>query len=233
METKLSKLAVSSLILGIIGFLSPLAGVIALILGVAALIKIKGSMGSLKGSGLAISGVIIGIISLVLLFFAIGFRDHYKPFRFPTAAMQPSIKENEKIIVDRKAYINNLPKRGDIIVFELNYHDKKTFMCKRIVGLPDEKLEIKDGNIFIGGNLMQIPGLVTSVLYKNGGDFGKAGESFEIPNDSYYVLGDNPSKSQDSRYFGVIHKNNIFGKVILTYGNNLPFQQMFELFNKK
>jgi signal peptidase I len=78
--------------------------------------------------------------------------------------------------------------------------------------LPEEILEIKDGKVLINGNT--VPG---EIYYYNGGDFGKEGQKIHIPASCYYVLGDNSAKSRDSRFFGVVLKENIIAKAVRIY----------------
>lgn len=246
MNAKLSKLAITSLAAGILGFvmipltrnlityitIPPLLGAISLILGFTALKKIKSSKDSLKGNRLAIAGIILGAVIYLLIvlgvLFALSFRTHYQPFHVPATSMEPTIKKDEKIMVDRKAYANSLPQRGDIIVHKAEVKGKKQLFLKRIVGFPNEQLEIRDGNVYINNKLAS--GLPKEVYYYNGGDFGKKGQIVKIPNDCYYMLGDNSLNSLDSRYTGSVNKKDIYGKVILNYtGKYPPDQEMFGL----
>jgi len=227
-NTKLCKFAIMSLVAGILGFviMAPVMGIIAFVFGFIALNKIKGSNNLLKGKGLAIAGIVLGTVIWVLIIcsilFAFSFRTHYQPFRVPATSMEPTIKKGEKVMVDRKAYANLLPQRGDIVVCETEVKGEKRLLLKRIVGLPNEELEIKDGNIYIDGKLTKIPELPKEVYYYYMGDFGKQGQIIKIPNDCYYMLGDNSMNSMDSRFTGFVNKKDIYGKVISVYAGKYP-----------
>jgi len=230
MDIKLSKLAISSLILAILGILAPIFSLLGLVFGLVALNKIKHSNGLLKGKGTAISGIVLSIIVFILsLFILINYREHYRAFYLPTSSMSPTIKQNERLVVDKKAYVFKSPQRGDIIVFELEYKNKKKLMCKRVIGLPGERLGINKGEIYINGNLIQIPGLPQAAFYLNAGDYGKEGKPAKIPADSYFVLGDTSTNSFDSRYFGFVNKKDIYGKVIFTYVGFPPLSRIVQL----
>jgi len=215
---RLSKLAVSSPVFGIASFLVFPLIPIALITGVIALYRILRSRGLLKGAIFASGGVVIGIIALAfagLMF--LKYEMHYRPFRIPTASMSPTIKQNERIMADLGAYRTNDPARGDIIIYELLDKGKRRLMCKRVVGLPGEELEIREGKIFVNGSPVTIAGLPKETAYNNAGDFGKAGGSIKIQDGSYYVLGDNPSMSFDSRQHGPVERRDIKGKYVFGY----------------
>jgi|GEM_PF-682329 len=227
-NTKLSKLAITSLVAGILGFIiiPPVMAVIALVCGSIALSKIKSFNNLLTGKGLAIGGIILGTLIWLLIIcgilFAISFRTHYQPFRVPASSMEPTIKKGERVMVDRKAYVNSTPQRGDVIVFWFGSGESKRLWLKRVVGLPNEELEIKNGGIYINGKLTKIPEPSKEVYYYNMGDYGKQGQIIKIPTDCYYTLGDNSLNSQDSRFIGFVNKKSIYGKVISVYAGKYP-----------
>ena len=90
-------------------------------------------------------------------------------------------------------------------------------MCKRVIGLPGEEVEIRDGKAWINGAIPEIPGLPGNTIYLDKGDFGNFGQVIKIPGRSYYVLGDNPQMSFDSRQHGSIDARDIKGKYIFKY----------------
>jgi len=230
---KLSKMAVISLVLAILGiYIFPPVNLIALIIGFIALNKIRHSAGALKGKAIVITGIIISCIAIITtVSVVISYRQHYQAFKLPGDTMTPTINKDERIIIDKKAYASILPDRGDIVVFQLTLSGHKKLLCKRIIGLPNENLEIKDGKIYINNNLTLIPGLPKETYYLNGGDFGK--QAIKIPDGSYYLLGDNSNKSQDSRYFGFIKKPDLIGKVILQYSKSTPIRQIADFLKNK
>jgi signal peptidase I len=148
-------------------------------------------------------------------------------FKIPTGSMRPTLLEGDLILVNKFIYgakipFTNLhlpvlrqPKRGDVIVFIYPENPKKDFI-KRLIGLPGERVEIRDGTIYVN----EAPFLDSTFnqrYYYNRGEFGKEGEKIEVPQDSFFVLGDNSSSSQDSRYWGFVPYKNLLGKAILIY----------------
>jgi signal peptidase I len=107
------------------------------------------------------------------------------------------------------------PKRGDVIVF-IYPEDKKKDFIKRLVGLPGDIVEIKNGSIFVNDKLVAEPAF-SKHYYYNRGDFAKEGEKLVVPEKSYFVLGDNSGSSKDSRYWGFVPENNILGQALVIY----------------
>ena len=83
--------------------------------------------------------------------------------------------------------------------------------------MPGEEVEIRDGKVYINGAPAEIPGLPKDTVYLNGGNFGKAGQALKIPDRFYYVLGDNPQTSFDSRQHGALDGRDIKGKYLFKY----------------
>ena len=133
-----------------------------------------------------------------------------KAFKVPSSSMKPSIKPGDRILTIKYKSDPN-PQRGDIVVF--NYPDDETKQfIQRVVGLPGEAIKIKNGGIIINGK--PIP---SKFHYYNRGDFGKEGQVIHVPENSYYVLGDNSNTSRDSRYFGFVPRKNIIAKAVRIY----------------
>ncbi len=148
-------------------------------------------------------------------------------FKIPTGSMRPTLLEGDIILVNKFLYGARIPftdlrlpevrnpQRGDCIVFIYPENPKKDFI-KRLVGLPGEVLEIRSGTIFINGKPVLDP-VFSKIYYYNKGDLAEEGKVTVIPQDNYFVLGDNSASSQDSRYWGFVPKKNILGKAILIY----------------
>jgi signal peptidase I len=107
------------------------------------------------------------------------------------------------------------PKRGDVIVFIYPESPKKDFI-KRLVGLPGETVEIRDGTIYINEKPL-VDSIFNQRYYYNRGDYGQEGVKIKVPQDSFFVLGDNSASSQDSRYWGFVPRKNILGRALVIY----------------
>ena len=151
-----------------------------------------------------------------------------QPFKIPTSSMVPTLKPRDRIFVNKFIYGAKIPllnvrlpklrepERGDIIVFRSPVERKK-FLVKRLVGKPGETVEIKNQHLWINGKPVEEPLILKSTSYYNRGEYGKSGSAVKIPENSYFVLGDNSLNSVDSRYWGFVPASSIAGKVFLIH----------------
>jgi signal peptidase I len=147
--------------------------------------------------------VIIALVIVVPIRYFI-----FQPFFVKGASMEPNFDDGQYLIIDELSYHFREPQRGEVIVFKYPYNPSQRYI-KRIIGLPGETIEIKDGQVLINGQILDesnyLPeGTVTSGLIKT-----NLGEK------EYFVLGDNRLASSDSRRWGVLPRENIIGRVYL------------------
>ncbi len=107
------------------------------------------------------------------------------------------------------------PQRGDVVVFIYPQDRTKDFI-KRLIGLPGERVEIKDGGIYINGQQVMDP-RIKNIYYYNRGDYGQEGEIITVPPGHYFMLGDNSASSMDGRYWGFIEDSDIIGRADLLF----------------
>ncbi|MCX7845699.1 MAG: signal peptidase I [Dictyoglomaceae bacterium] len=124
----------------------------------------------------------------------------------PTGSMIPTLNDGEAVLVVRIPYYFREPERGEIIVFKYPLDTSKEYV-KRLIGLPGDTVEIKQGNVYVNGKLLE----ENYVKRKSDDNYGPV----KVPKDSYFVLGDNRPVSVDSRYWGFVPKKNLVGKAIL------------------
>ncbi len=128
----------------------------------------------------------------------------------PTGSMEHTIEVNDCIMGLQPAYLFSNPKRGDIVIFP--YPDEpEVIYVKRIIGLPGETVEIKDGFVYIDGEPIEEPYLKEEML----GEYGP----YEVPDNSYFMLGDNRNSSLDSRKWKntYLKGEDIMAKVLFRY----------------
>lgn len=154
--------------------------------------------------------IIAVILALIIRTFVV------QAFKIPTGSMRPTLIEGDRILVNKFIYRFTQPKRGEIIVF-ISPEDKKKDFIKRLVGLPNENIQISNGAILVNNAPVEGGSILKKQYYYNRGDFGAEGQSVTIPNDAYYVLGDNSISSRDSRYWGFMPKKYLLGKAFLIY----------------
>lgn len=133
-----------------------------------------------------------------------------KMFVIQEGSMDTTLSAGETVLINRFAYYMGEPKRGDIIAYKLNNDENASTHVKRIIGLPGETIQIKDGQILIDGETYQEQKNFPSIENP-----GIAEEGVTLGNDEYFVLGDNRNNSEDSRFVDVgnIKKSNVIGKL--------------------
>ncbi|MBL7070968.1 MAG: signal peptidase I [Candidatus Omnitrophica bacterium] len=166
------------------------------------------------------------VIAVVLALFIRAF--FIQAFRIPSGSMRPTLKEGDKIMVNKLLYGPKIPftdiklpglrkpMRGDIIVFKYPEDEKKDFI-KRLVGEGGEAVEISNGDIIINGKSLDGPPEVENIHYYNKGYYGRSGWPVDVPEDDYFVLGDNSASSKDSRYWGFVPQENVIGRAMFIW----------------
>ncbi len=155
--------------------------------------------------------VIAAVLAIVIRTFLLG------PYKIPTGSMRPTFLEGDRIFVDKVSYRFHEPERGDIIVFKYPLDKKKDFV-KRLVGLPGDKIEIRDGKLIMNGRMIDDPPFSNYYYYnRDDWDYGKHGQMIEVPEGSFFAMGDNSAQSSDSRNWGFVPRKNMVGKAFLIW----------------
>lgn len=157
---------------------------------------------------------VIETVKVVVISLAIILPVRYfliQPFYVKGASMEPNFHDHEYLIIDEISYRFNEPNRGDIIVFRYP-RDPSQYFIKRIIGLPKEKVEVKDGKIIIYNQENPSGKLIDESVYLE--PIVTTPDSITVLEDNeYFVLGDNRKASKDSRIFGPIKKSHLIGRV--------------------
>lgn len=133
-----------------------------------------------------------------------------QPVKVEGTSMQPRLSDQERIFVNKFVYHFSEVARGDVVVFWYPKDETKS-LIKRIIGLPGETVEIHSGVVLVDGEALVEPYLESSYV-----DFSSFGPVL-VPGGSYFVLGDHRDSSNDSRNWGAVPAEKIFGKAILRY----------------
>ena len=132
--------------------------------------------------------------------------------RVPSASMENNIMTGDRLFGNRLAYINEDVKRGDIVIFKFPDDESQLFI-KRVIGLPNETVTIIDGKVYINDSTEPLnePYLAQEMV----GTFGP----YEVPDNCYFMLGDNRNYSRDSRFWEntYVSRDKILGKALLRY----------------
>lgn len=147
--------------------------------------------------------IIIGATYLIVTF--VGQRT-----RVSGDSMENSLHNGDNLIVDKISYRFREPERYEIIVFPYKYQEN-TFYIKRIIGLPGETVQVKDGEVYINGELL---GETYGLEQIEEGKEGIAIDPITLGKDEYFVLGDNRNHSSDSRdpSVGILTKDDLIGR---------------------
>lgn len=149
-------------------------------------------------------GGAVAIFLAFVLVFSIGMRTSVIG-----DSMEPALHNGQEILMNRILYRISKPKRGDVVVFLPNGNQNSHLYVKRVVGLPGETVQIREGNVYIDGVLLEESDLFDKII-----DPGIARNEILLESDEYFVLGDNRNSSEDSRSgnIGAIGKDSIIGK---------------------
>ena len=157
------------------------------------------------------------ILSILLAFIVIVFL--YQPVQVEGTSMMPRLTNHERIFINKFVYRFEPIERGDIVVFWYPLDPSKSYI-KRVVGLPDDWVSLKAGQVFVNGKPLPepyvLPGYLDHQTYP----------PVHVEPDHYYVLGDHRDSSNDSRVWGTVDRRYIYGKAVFVYW---PFSEFGSL----
>ncbi len=159
-----------------------------------------------------IKEILAWVITIVLAIVAARVINNYVIIKaeVPTGSMEHTIEVDDCILGLQVAYVFSHPERGDIVIFPYPDNPETTYV-KRIIGLPGETVEIKNGAVYIDGNPIKEPYLKEAMK----GEYGP----YVVPEGCYFMLGDNRNSSQDSRKWNntFLKEEDIMAKVLFRY----------------
>jgi signal peptidase I len=150
--------------------------------------------------------VVITILIAVAIFVCL--RLTVQAYSVQFTCMLPNIEEGDWVMVSKASYFFSDPQRGDVIVFDPPFDSPHPFI-KRVIGLPGETVEIKDGKVSINGTALDEEYIMSPPNYTM--------PAIEVPENEYFVLGDNRNNSNDSHYGWAVPRDNIIGKAWFRY----------------
>lgn len=151
-----------------------------------------------------------------------------KPYRIPSGSMLDTLRPGDRVLVNRVVYHLREPQRGDVIVFRYP-QDPDVVFIKRVVGVPGDLLEARDGRLYVNGSKAAEP-----YVHRTGGrldptiaqaavagstlhDPWSLARPYRVPPGTYFVMGDNRTDSDDSRDWGTVPRAAIVGEGLATY----------------
>lgn len=150
-----------------------------------------------------------------------------QPFIVEGASMLPNFSDGQYLIIDEISYRFAPPKRGDVVIFHPP-GDNKTFYIKRIIGLPGETVELREGNIYVTNSENSDGFRLNEINYLSKSHVTQIGKTV-LGEGEYYLLGDNRENSLDSRRFGPVNADQIKGRVLI---RAFPFNE-FSVFEEQ
>jgi signal peptidase I len=149
--------------------------------------------------------ILIVLAVVVVIFFLIHIT--LQGFKIYESCMEPNFHEGERVLVNKMIYHFTDPKRGDVIVLHPPFDPKITYI-KRIIAIPGDTVEVKDGAVYVKGVRLEEPYAVAPTY---------TFPLTKIPEGEYFVLGDNRNNANDSVDWGTLPRKDIVGKVWLCY----------------
>lgn len=139
----------------------------------------------------------------------------------PSGSMENTIMTGDRVIGNRLAYLFESPKRGDIVIFKYPDDEKQLFV-KRVIGMPGETVVIEDAKVYIDGVLL-VENYLKETWVVDAGSY-----TYVVPENSYFVLGDNRNNSKDSRYWKntYVQEEQLLGEAVFCYW---PFENFGKL----
>ena len=128
-------------------------------------------------------------------------------FRIEGSSMLPTLTEGEMIIINKLSYYLDEPERGDIIVLDYPNDPSREFI-KRLIGLPGDRIEVANGQVYVNGAAIDEPYINERPAYSG---------SWTVPEGQYFVLGDNRNNSSDSHIWSFLPREDIVGKAWVIY----------------
>jgi signal peptidase I len=147
--------------------------------------------------------IAIGLALVIIVFL-------YQPVKVEGTSMAPLLSDQERIFINKFVYRFEPIQRGDVVVFWYPFDHSKSFI-KRVIGLPGETVEIRQGTVYVNGKIVLEP--YVPPQYEDLSDFGPK----LVDKDCYFVMGDHRISSNDSRVFGPVPIQNIYGRAVFAY----------------
>jgi len=147
--------------------------------------------------------IAIGLALVIIVFL-------YQPVKVEGTSMAPLLSDQERIFINKFVYRFEPIQRRDVVVFWYPLDHSKSFI-KRVIGLPGESVEIRQGIVYVNGRAIDEP--YVPAQYEDMSDYGPV----RVPRDSYFVMGDHRISSNDSRVFGSVPSKFIYGRAVFAY----------------
>jgi signal peptidase I len=140
----------------------------------------------------------------------------FRPFEVKGDSMYPNFVDQEYVLTNIISLRFSHPQRGDVIVFKSPSEPDKDFI-KRVIGVQGDTIMLKNGDVYLNGNLLDESAYLKPDVKTYGGSFLKDGQTITVPPGQYFVMGDNRIYSSDSREWGFVKQDEVIGKSFFVY----------------
>lgn len=140
----------------------------------------------------------------------------FRPFQVSGQSMFPNFHDKEYVLTNLITLRFGSIVRGDVIVFKAPPDPEKDFI-KRVIGLPGDTVMVRDGDVYVNGQLYDESSYLNSSVKTFGGTFLRDNDTITVPEGNYFVMGDNRPYSSDSREWGFVPMANVIGKSFFVY----------------
>jgi len=158
-----------------------------------------------SGVGLWLRDLVISaVVSILIITFL------YQPVRVEGTSMLPRLEDHDRLFINKFVYHIESIHRGDVVVFHYPRDPEKSYI-KRVIGLPGDRIAIEDGRVWLNGHELgenYVPDRFRDT---------RSMAEMVVPEDSYFMMGDHRSISSDSREFGPVERDLIYGKAVFVY----------------
>ncbi len=145
----------------------------------------------------------IGVSAFIIIFL-------YQPVRVEGTSMLPNLEDQDRLFINKMAFRVGEVERGDVVVFQYPRDHTKSYI-KRVIGLPGDRVTIDHGRVFVNGKALSEPYVPARFTDD------RSQPEMRIPTDQFFVMGDHRSISSDSRDFGPVDRELIYGKAAFVY----------------
>ena len=162
---------------------------------------------------------LLDTVQSLVLVFAVGLVVYiflFRPFQVSGSSMFPNFVDKQYVLTNIITLKFGNPKLGDVIVFKAPPDPEKDYI-KRVIGIPQDTIYIKNGDVYLNGKFLDESTFLKPSVKTYGGSFLAEGNTVTVPQDSYFVMGDNRSGSSDSREWGFVPFKSIIGKSFFVY----------------
>lgn len=167
-------------------------------------------------------GALVSALVLIVLVFVLswGLRTFvFQAYEIPSGSMEQTIQPGDMVFSEKITYYSSTPQQGDIITFadpEPSYDNR--ILIKRVIAVAGQTIDLRDGRVYIDGELQDEPYTNGEPTYALTPAYGTEIEyPYTVPDGCVWVMGDNRTNSQDSRYFGAVKTNTVTGKALFIY----------------